>query len=114
MLDYDTNHYTTSLYNTYMQPHAPPHYTHSNTLLLRGLRGRSASTLSTLFAECGTVKLLRVIARCNVALVVYAREDEARAAREALSGEDLVYTKVGNERVIELIRNNYGVIAASG
>lgn len=90
-----------------MLPHTPTHYTHSNTLLLRGLRGRSESTLHALFSRHGTIKLLRVIARCNVALVVYGCEGEARTAREACTEEDLVYTKVGSGAVIELNTNYY-------
>ncbi len=81
-----------------MQPiHIPDHavtYTHSNTLLLRGLAGREESELRALFSRYGALKLLRVIARCDVALVVYAHEECAARAREELRDECVVYTKV--------------------
>ncbi len=74
--------------------HPTEHYTHSNTLLLRGLHGRSESTLRALFEPHGALRLVRCVPHCNVALVVYALESAACRARESLVEEDLVYTKV--------------------
>lgn len=76
-------------------PHTPPSpYTHSNTLLLRGLRGRSESTLRAQFSQYA-LTLLRVIGKCDVALLVFAGERAAEEARHTWGQEeDLVYTKV--------------------